>query len=545
MYILNKLNQVRIGVRLAAGFAVVLLFLVLVVMLAVNRLDQLTSTTREVIEGDAARATLAHAINLHAESSAGRLALLFILQEKEQRVAVYREMDGHNAAIDETIKSIAPLLSNPDETAALSRITALREIYREKFQAAVEALELNDRAAAEKIMTTSTRIALQELLSEVSKLAQGQQLSMLARQKEASEDMARAKFIVISLGVVALLVSLLLAVMLTRGIADPLGAAVRVADEIAGGNLRTDIPVKGSDEVAQLMVRMGFMQTRLRELIVAIHDSAGQVGHAASSLEQPSSVVSCGSAEQRELAVSIGQSVGHLIEGIARVSGNAAATRAHAESSRDMASSSAGLIVTAAREIAEIASVVSASAHSVDGMRQRVEQVAVTVGVIKEIADQTNLLALNAAIEAARAGESGRGFAVVADEVRKLATRTAEATLQIDKEIIAIDQQTRLAVNNINAGRTGMDRGMLLIENMVSPLGELKEGAQASLDNLEVLTKIVADQARESAAISKNVQRIIGMAENNYDSAQSVAAITAEMGTLSIELQATVKNFRY
>jgi methyl-accepting chemotaxis protein len=178
-------------------------------------------------------------------------------------------------------------------------------------------------------------------------------------------------------------------------------------------------------------------------------------------------------------------------------------------------------------------------------MRQRVEQVAVTVGVIKEIADQTNLLALNAAIEAARAGESGRGFAVVADEVRKLATRTAEATLQIDKEIIAIDQQTQLAVNNINAGHTGMDRGMVLIENMVAPLGELRTGAQASLDNLEVLTKIVSDQARESAAIAENVHRIIGMAEDNYDSAKSVAAITSEMGALSEELQATVKTFRY
>jgi methyl-accepting chemotaxis protein len=80
---------------------------------------------------------------------------------------------------------------------------------------------------------------------------------------------------------------------------------------------------------------------------------------------------------------------------------------------------------------------------------------------------------------------------------------------------------------------------------MVAPLGELRTGAQASLDNLEVLTKIVSDQARESAAIAENVHRIIGMAEDNYDSAKSVAAITSEMGALSEELQATVKTFRY
>lgn len=522
-----------------------LLFLAIVVMVAVSRLDQLAKTTREVIEGDAARATLANAINLHAESSAGRLALLFVLQQKEQRVNIYAGMDSHNAAIDKAIAGITPLLGKPDEKEALSRVVALRESYREKFQNAIEALELNDREAAERIMSTSTRVALHDLLDEVSKLAEGQQNAMRTKQEATAKDMAQAKLTVIGLGTLALLAGVALAVLLTKGISRPLASAVRVADEIAAGNLCTEIPAGGKDEVGQLLARMGHMQSNLRKLIGAIHHGAGQVATAANDLGQPASGVRNGSSAQRELAVSIGLSVDNLIAGIARVSENAQTTRAHAESARDMASNSAELIVTAAREIADIAAVVSTSAHSVDGMRQRVEQVAETVSVIKEIADQTNLLALNAAIEAARAGESGRGFAVVADEVRKLATRTAEATLQIDKEIIAIDQQTKLAVNNINAGRSEMDRGLVLIENMVAPLGELRDGAQASLDNLEALTKIVAGQASESAAIADNVHHIIGMAESNHSSAQSVAAITGEMGTLSVELQTAVKTFRY
>ena len=96
---LHLLDKMRIGTRLAVGYAVILLFLASVVIVSVYRLDKLADTTRDVIEGDAARASLANAINLHAESSAGRLALLFVLQEKEQRVAVYGEMDSHNAAI--------------------------------------------------------------------------------------------------------------------------------------------------------------------------------------------------------------------------------------------------------------------------------------------------------------------------------------------------------------------------------------------------------------------------------------------------------------
>jgi hypothetical protein len=54
---------------------------------------------------------------------------------------------------------------------------------------------------------------------------------------------------------------------------------------------------------------------------------------------------------------------------------------------------------------------------------------------INGINRETTFLAVNALIEAARAGDAGKGFAVVANQVKYVATRIAEITTSLNKEL--------------------------------------------------------------------------------------------------------------
>ncbi|AXV18773.1 methyl-accepting chemotaxis protein [Aeromonas veronii] len=350
--------------------------------------------------------------------------------------------------------------------------------------------------------------------------------------------------------VLGLLLVVVLSVVLTRQIRDPLIMLARQAQRIANGDLgqgELQQWIRDSrfnrDELGQLGSAINRMQGSLSDLVSEIAGSVSQLSSAVEEVSAISSQSASGMAIQQNEVSQVATAMNEMQSTVNEVARNTTDAMSAAKDASRTSAAGSEVVRSSITSIEEVSVKIEQAGTVVQQLEADSANISVVLDVIRDIAGQTNLLALNAAIEAARAGEQGRGFAVVADEVRSLAQRTQDSTAEISKMIELLQSRAAEAGNAMQLSRHQMQESVGLARDAGTSI-ETINGAVVRITDMNTL---IATATEEQNAVTEELNRSIvnihNAADENAQGAHQIAQACGELSKLANTLHHMTQRF--
>jgi methyl-accepting chemotaxis protein len=511
-----NITHLKIGTRLAAAFALLILVLVVSATMGLRSLAELENDIEKLAHEGMVNLDQAHVL-VH---NANRVALALrnaVLAEQDAEIAAEHQL-ALQARADNTkiLAQLEKTAHTPQERSLIAALHQARSAYMQETDKAFELARTHQDAPARAALHGPVALTQKAYFASIEAVVAAEGAEAKQEAANAEADYQHGRNLQVGLLLTSLVLSIAVGTIITRSITRPVAQAVATARRVQQGDLSVDVQIAGRDEIADLLAALSEMQHDLRHIVGNVRGSVDSVATASAQIAQ-------GNADLSQRTVEQAAALEETSASMEQLSGTVTHNDERAQQANQLAKEAAGV---AARGGEVVGQVVSTMRGINDGSRRIVE----IINTIDGIAFQTNILALNAAVEAARAGEQGRGFAVVATEVRMLAQRSADAAKEIKKLI--------------DASVESVDQGSVLVDQAGNTMKEI-EGAIARVTSL--MGEISAASTEQSAGVTQIGAAVVQMdhvTQQNAALVEESAAAAQSLAQQAQQLTQTVSVFK-
>ena len=479
-------KTMKVGTRLALGYALVLVLLGGIVGVGLLKMHQIQERIRLITDVNNVQISLVAIMQDSVSDRMIALRNIALLTDKERMAHEAERIRALDVAYANAKAKLGksfedPVATTPEETAYFAQLQRQEEAAL-PVMAEAKALGLANRIEETNDLLMNKAAPLQAAwLDTMNALARWELKLNDDAARDARATYASAVTLMLVLAAVAMVTGIGAAVLVTRSLLLQLGGepatAAEIASRIAGGDLSVEVPVKPGDR-ASMMLAMRDMRDKLATIVTQVRSGTDTIATAAGQV----------SAGNLDLSSRTEQQAGSLEETASSLEELTSTVRQNADNAQQASAMARSASEAASKGGQVVGQVVDTMAAINESARRIVE----ITTVIDGIAFQTNILALNAAVEAARAGEQGRGFAVVAGEVRNLAHRAGAAAKEIkvliDDSVGKVETGSKL----VSAAGATMDEIVGRVQGVTDIMTEISAASQEQSSGIDQVNQAVA-----------------------------------------------------
>jgi methyl-accepting chemotaxis protein len=269
------MNNLKIGTRLAAGFAILFAMLAIISAYSCLRLSDGSATTSSIVNDRLPMVSMSDAIMVNALDEARSIRSVALSKDREFQKAQTASLMDAQAQNARLFDQIQPMLQTDQAKALFGKMVDARDKYASTVQTALSMLNVDSpqynaetgaRYVLGDLTTAGSNFLMQaKAFGDFEKAAAG----TAGADAVAAADSGRT--MVLSLALIAAVLSLIVIILSVRSIMKPIQKLVLAADKMAEGDYSEKLDLGRGDEVGVLARSLGAMQISVRNLLTELN----------------------------------------------------------------------------------------------------------------------------------------------------------------------------------------------------------------------------------------------------------------------------------
>lgn len=537
------IRNLNLGARLSTGFGVLALLILIQGGVALSKMSDMNTRQNEVSQNWLP--TILAIANLRDTFTRYRVFTLRIVVDTSPAGLSNTEtrLTEASEALNKAMEKYESMMTEDEERKFFAQLTEQKKRYIANTQQVLSLARAGNTEDARNFIDREQGPLADQITKDIQALFDVNSKGAQDSAKHASEAYISSKTLTMATITIALVLTGVLSLVVTRSITVPIQDALIATERVAGGNLTHRIETNGQDEPARLLAGLALMQDSLRNTIGEIAKSSTQLAAATEELSSVSEDATRTLHRQNDEIQQAATAITEMSAAVDEVARNASSTSEASNESATFANEGRLRVQQTVASIQSMTEEVLKTSQLVEGLADQSQNIGKVLDVIRAIAEQTNLLALNAAIEAARAGEAGRGFAVVADEVRALASRTRTSTQEIEEMMGKIQEGSTAAVSSMRSSAESTQNTLSVAQGAGKALDEIYNRSGLISDRNLLIATASEEQAAVAREVDRNIVNISDLSAQTAAGANQTNASANELARLATSLNGLVTRF--